>query len=245
MSPFNTEGDYHIYFLMTYRTFCSPLLLIEKLDEIVEKKNEKAIIGRITLLIFCWLKMRKPVFDEFNDYVLIQKMTDLVNKLPKAKELKQLLTQDISPYPQPPPVPPNSNEFFSQISEIKVETIVEQLCLVDHYLLSSISPPEFENQNWNKTNEENNFAPNLSRISQRFNYLSSWITYYIISSDKEKERTHRFIKFVSVLEKLMQNNNFFCSRSVYAALKSVPISVKKKILFYFILLLFLYLTKKK
>jgi hypothetical protein len=106
-----------------------------------------------------------------------------------------------------------------------VDVIAEHITLIDHYFFASINISEFENQNWTKTNEENNAAPNLSNISKRFNLFSSFVVYYIISSDNVKEKSNRYSKFANILEKLFNLNNFFSSRSIYAALKSVPIMV--------------------
>lgn len=226
ISSYNYESEYLNHFLLSYRSMMNAEKLIEGIEERVKKNlDDQALLGRVVAVIFVWLKMRKSSFDEFSSYELIQKMNQLISILPRSKDLKQQLTKDIEPYPKPPPIP-EKNDISSLLNDLKVDTIAEHVTLIDHYFLASISISEFENQNWTKTNEENNAAPNLSNISKRFNLFSSFVVYYIISSDNLKEKSLRYSKFVSVLEKLMSLNNFFSSRSVYAALKSVPIVVK-------------------
>ena len=171
--------------------------------------------------------MRRPVYDEFNDYELVKQLNKLIEKLPKAKELKQHLTLDISPYPNPPPVPSSNEDFILKFNETKVDVLVEQICLVDHYLLSSISPEELENQNWNNSSEEQDKAPNITRLVQRFNDFSSWITHYILNADNTRERTTRYNKISLILDRMISLNNFSAMRAIHASLESVPIMVPK------------------
>lgn len=220
-------------FFMSYRSFCTYEdifnLLSNRLDTAIQK-GDRVTPEKISNILIFWLKMRKPIFDEFNDPKLFEKMNSFISRLRNPQKVKEYLTAEIQSYPKPPSLSYNLNLIVKKhFSTMKVETLAEQICLVDHYLLGSIPPQEFENQNWNKVIDGENGAPNITRITQRFNTLSTWIVYSIITCDSSKERTKRLSRYVSLMENLQQKNNFFTSRAIFAALKSVPIiNLKKK-----------------
>ena len=218
-----SDEEFITTFLMTYRSFCSEGELMDEFNKFLGKNEQNpAAKNKVTVVVFVWLRMRTMAYDEFNDFQWFKRVNEFVSKLPRAKDLKELLTADIPAYPKPPDVTEASN-LSSLFQSCKAEMLAEQICLVDHYLLSAISPKEFENQNWSKVSEQQNKAPNISRLTQRFNTFSSWVIYYILSSKSVKERNARFEKCSEVMEKLLEYNNYLSARAVYAALVSVPV----------------------
>ena len=220
------DKDFVDTFLMSYTSFCSYSELLEEIQKLIDKElnlENKTILKQAHEILFAWLKTRSSVYDEFNQYDLFQKMNSLIAKLPTSFQLKEILSAEIEEYQKPPPaITLNKLDVANKLSNMKVEAISEQLCLLDHYLLASISIKEFENQNWNNSGSENN-SPNISRIIKRFNSIFSYVVFTILIAENSKERNSRFSKFVSLFGDLLSKNNFFSARAVCAALDSTPI----------------------
>lgn len=79
----------------------------------------------------------------------------------------------------------------------KPEEIAKQLTLIEFEMFSMIRTSEFFNQAWLKSDREIR-APNITAITQRFNWMSLWIISSILKGEKSKVRAKTLSEFVNL-----------------------------------------------
>eukprot|EP01084_Bolivina_argentea_P046072 84822_1 len=105
--------------------------------------------------------------------------------------------------------------------------IAEQITLMDFKIFSNIKRREIVNSSW-KSKHKNIISPNISRLIQRFNELTYWIQYVILTGADYKKRAAFIKKFINIGNHLLLLNNIHAACAVCSALKSVPIHRIKK-----------------
>jgi len=113
------------------------------------------------------------------------------------------------------------------IFDVRSEEIARQMCLIDHEIFSSIRPHEFLGQSWKKKNSHIQ-APNIIRLIQHFNQVSSWCQAMILYQRNLRKRAYvlgRLLKICFYLDRL-ENLNSFCA--IMSGIRSTPIFRLKK-----------------
>jgi hypothetical protein len=95
-------------------------------------------------------------------------------------------------------------------------------------LLLLTKPKELLNQAWNKEKKEEK-SPNVLRMINMFNLLSSWVASTIIDPVRVKQRAHRLEKLIKIAEvsflktptKTAHNNNHNADSTISLALDAV------------------------
>jgi son of sevenless-like protein len=119
-----------------------------------------------------------------------------------------------------------TTNYFNILEWSEIE-IARQLTLVTHYLYKSINLRELINSQWTKV-DKHKLAPNITKMIDRFNKLSLWITEEILAYDKAKLRSIVIEKFLKLALELKNLNNFNDCLIVITALSSYPIKTLTK-----------------
>jgi len=113
------------------------------------------------------------------------------------------------------------------IFDVRSEEIARQMCLMDHEIFSSIRPHEFLGQSWKKKNCKVE-APNIFRLIEHFNRVSSWCQAMILSERSLRRRANvlgRLLKICFYLDRF-ENLNSFCA--IMSGIRANPIFRLKK-----------------
>jgi len=87
------------------------------------------------------------------------------------------------------------------------EEIAQQLTLLDFDIFKNINPCEFLNQAWNKPDGHIK-APNILRLTSRFNSIAFWVARCILEGDDPKQRASIMTRFIEIAQHLLQLNNY-------------------------------------
>jgi len=237
-----TDNDYIDTFLLTYRTFISPLDLLEQLLEryrtgsaeinlegISEieasnaEKKQKIIRIRVGNVLKRWLS------DHYHDYHDPQMLSRLESGIAEIQEpqLQATLRKTIQEQQlqknkirdlmfskeKPLPIQPKGALF----EDWDVIEVARQLCLYEQSIYQQIHPKEALNQAWNKHKER---APNIIRMIAFFNRMSKWVSTQICHREEFKARVKLIIKFMQLTVALRQYNNFDCMQAVLSGLNN-------------------------
>jgi len=113
------------------------------------------------------------------------------------------------------------------IFDVRSEEIARQMCLIDHEIFSSIRPHEFLGQSWKKKNGKVE-APNIFRLIEHFNQVSSWCQAMILFQRSLRGRANvlgRLLKICYYLDRF-ENLNSFCA--IMSGIRANPIFRLKK-----------------
>jgi son of sevenless len=226
--------DYNTYlpiFLVTYQSFTTTEILITKLIErahppqnIEDSKAEdiKDMIIRV------FRSLLTDHFSHFNPRILTRlmsyikedyekKSTDkLIGSEFEALIQKSMIGNSLISNPVDPPKPKvntisqtKENIFHHElfILDVDEEEIARQLSLIDYELFCVIRSEEFLNRNWDQTKTKHR-APNIIRMIDHFNDISTWITSLIVTCPDVKERRNRLTKCLKLSQHLKDMNSF-------------------------------------
>ncbi|KAK5583230.1 hypothetical protein RB653_004821 [Dictyostelium firmibasis] len=245
----NHDLEYTKTFLLTYQSFTTPEMLLEKLVQRYHvpqkpgqslddwKKSAVPIQLRVANVIRTWIK---DYFSDFNDK-LIQNVKSLYENMKQsgnmshAKILSESLNAKIkgmvgvddqkraptftSPAPEPK-VPKNIWSQTLDIFSVDEEEIARQLTLMDFEIFSAIKSTELLNQSWNKPKLRHR-SPNVLTLINRFNEISQWTATSILSYPKVKDRSRIMAKFIKIAEYCMKHlNNFNTSMAILSGLNA-------------------------
>ncbi|KAN0031401.1 hypothetical protein ACTFIV_005265 [Dictyostelium citrinum] len=245
----NHDLEYTKTFLLTYQSFTTPEMLLEKLIQRYHvpqkpgqslddwKKSAVPIQLRVANVIRTWIK---DYFSDFNDK-LIQNVKSLYENMKQsgnmshAKILSESLNAKIkgmvgvddqkraptftSPAPEPK-VPKNIWSQTLDIFSVDEEEIARQLTLMDFEIFSAIKSTELLNQSWNKPKLRHR-SPNVLTLINRFNEISQWTATSILSYPKVKDRARIMAKFIKIAEYCMKHlNNFNTSMAILSGLNA-------------------------
>jgi son of sevenless-like protein len=143
---------------------------------------------------------------------LAESIKKLIQEQKMAKE-KSTKKELMFSTPPPPSIVPKTNKF----EDFDLVEVARQICLVEQEIYAKIHPKEALNQNWNKRREQ---APNIIAMIGFFNQLSKWVSTRIVNVAELKPRAKLLKKFVQLLIKLREYNNFDAMQAVLAGLSN-------------------------
>jgi len=235
-------------FLLTYRTFTTPLQL---LNILIARYNTEpragmsqgeweAIIKPIRLRVFNVLKnwLLKGFYD-FSDNVHVQKafinfiatqmevdMNQAANQLITIFDRQMSEAQKIGEivFSHPPPKPIVPKVFPSEPSALDFhpEELARQLTLIESELYRAIKPWEFLNQAWAKKDKFKR-APRIMALIDRFNLVSKWVATEILHCNVLKNRVSVMRHFIEVAHKCLSLNNLNCVMEIVSGLHTSPV----------------------
>ena len=130
--------------------------------------------------------------------------------------------------PAPPPiVPVDLQSLVLSPTTVDPLEIARQMCLRDEQIYKSIRPRECMNQCWNKPATQSQ-APNILRMIDRFNRVSSWVQRSILSEPVLKARKSLVVVFIAIAQRLRELHNFHSLLAIIAALESASVTRLKK-----------------
>lgn len=231
-----TDFLYQEAFLTTYRTFMSPLVLIQKLHKRHQRFStssdvikQRAAREAFSLLVRVVSDLTMSDLDD----ILLKTLTSFSQQLVCSGDLtmaKALRVKILEKYAQKQlqssqPILSSLSISTKQASllDFKSEQIAEQMTLLDAELFMKIEIPEV--LIWaQEQNEER--SPNLTRFTEHFNKMSYWARSRILEHRMEneaKDREKYVVKFIKIMKHLRKINNFNSYLALLSALDSAPI----------------------
>ena len=234
-------------FLLTYRSFTTPEILLEKLMQryavpIPEGVNmpdflknvQQPIRLRVCNVIKQWVER---YFFDFNDSLISKlnsfldmdvaiDMTNMAKIIRNAieKQRRMAVYSDeetlLLTLKTPPPEAKVPRNIFSpqlQWVDIDEEEIARQLTLIEFKSYTAIKPLELLNQAWNNAKYKHR-SPNVLQLIARFNAISLWVTRTIMAEEKIKVRARMMQKFIKLGDHLKSLNNFNTLMAILAGL---------------------------
>eukprot|EP01130_Rhizamoeba_saxonica_P016653 TRINITY_DN7742_c0_g1_i1.p1 TRINITY_DN7742_c0_g1~~TRINITY_DN7742_c0_g1_i1.p1 ORF type:complete len:633 (+),score=117.87 TRINITY_DN7742_c0_g1_i1:97-1995(+) len=219
--PSNSDSSFANAFLMTYKSFVTPSILLDKIIERYEGRggiNDQKIRIKTLSILVKWIESH--IFDFTMD--MIEKVNLLVEKIRDSGSvtmaekiegtvsthftgLEKLITRQFN---DPPPSPkiPRGELSFKSISPLE---IARQLSLQDWEVFEKIETHEFLNLSW--SNEKlKHTASHILELIKRFNSLSILTAVVILSETKLRKRIKLFGTFLNIAWNLHNLGNF-CS----------------------------------
>ena len=112
---------------------------------------------------------------------------------------------------------------FFNILEYDSKDIARELTRISYHIFSQIQPKEFFKGVFTKKTKDIT-SPNLTKITNRFNQISFWLTEEILSYDHESDRGEIIEKFIDIAGELNDLNNFNDCMSLVSGLGSMIIT---------------------
>ncbi|XP_059619002.1 guanine nucleotide-releasing factor 2 isoform X2 [Phlebotomus argentipes] len=232
----NFENAYGEAFLTTFRTFMTPLQLIEKLTHRynvyscqIGDQKQRAAKESFALLFRVVNDLTIPDIEEYCLNLLVDFAHQLIcnGNLTMAKLLRVKILEKVMMYKQHKWSP-----YYSTLSSRAVTTnpptlldlksveIAEQMTLLDSDLFKKIEIPEV--LIWAQEQCEER-SPNLTRFTEHFNKMSYWARSQILKQEDAKERERYVIKFIKIMKHLRKIKNFNSYLALLSALDSALI----------------------
>lgn len=224
---------YQEAFLTTYRTFITPMDLINKL---IRRYNhfyyqpEKKPRSReaFALIVRVVSDLTASDLDEKLQKILMRFVQQLIEcgelTLAKALRVKHLERQDVKMRNQRQIANVTSSVTLIPrdvtLLSFKSDHLAEQMTLLDADLFMKIEIPEV--LIWaQEQNEER--SPNLTKFTEHFNKMSYWARTLLLTAETKEIREKYFLKFIKVMKHLRKINNFNSYLALLSALDSAPI----------------------
>ncbi|XP_049301000.1 guanine nucleotide-releasing factor 2 isoform X2 [Anopheles funestus] len=222
-------------FITTFRTFISPLELIQKLSHRytvyhcqMNDAKQKAAKESFSLLVRVVNDLTTPDLSERLLVILMNFDYQLVSAghLTMAKLLRVKLIEKALIYKQKASLTVqtlSSRALVAQpptLLDLKSAEIAEQMTLLDAELFQKIEIPEV--LIWAQEQCEER-SPNLTRFTEHFNKMSYWARTQILSQNDAKDREKHVIKFIKIMKHLRKINNYNSYLALLSALDSAPI----------------------
>lgn len=224
-------------FITTFRTFISPLELIQKLThryslfhcQMIDAK-QKAAKESFSLLVRVVNDLTSPDLSLRLLEILMNFVYQLVcaGHLTMAKLLRVKYIEKVRLYKQKHlkeagMVTLSSRAVMTSpptLLDLKSAEIAEQMTLLDAELFHKIEIPEV--LIWaQEQNEER--SPNLTTFTEHFNKMSYWARSQILRQEDAKDREKHVIKFIKIMKHLRKINNYNSYLALLSALDSAPI----------------------
>jgi hypothetical protein len=236
------DVEYTNTFLLTYKSFAPPRILLKKLLERYKCDNcDEEIIPLIQTkcigFLVNWLEehfedfspVMVKVTQEFVEYIRVNNPT-IAAKLEQVL-VNQMVGLSLKPKRQfensPPPskIPKDINKM--DIISLDSKEVARQITLLDWELFENLKPSEFLNKAWSHPILKQK-AENVLKMIHRFNDLSKWTVYSILNYPVLKKRVKAYSKFVDIAYELYEMNNFNGAISISAGLNNTAIYRLKK-----------------
>merc|ERR1712232_1302760 len=105
--------------------------------------------------------------------------------------------------------------------------IARQMTLIEYRIFSVIKPKECFNLGWSKSDKDSR-SPNIVRLIEQFNKVSSWIATLIVKEDTPKKRGHMIRHWIDVAEECKAIGNLNGVNTIVSALNNSGIHRLKK-----------------
>ncbi|KAK9498271.1 hypothetical protein O3M35_002943 [Rhynocoris fuscipes] len=225
---------YQEAFLTTYRTFMSPLDLIEKLcsrqqrfSGNIDPAKQRAARETFSLLVRVVSDLTVSDLEDSLLKVLMEFVYQLLcsGDLTMARVLRVIILEKYNnkvQYYSTNTLLPLQNIYTRQstLIDFKSDHVAEQMTLLDSELFMKIEIPEV--LIWaQEQNEER--SPNLTRFTEHFNKMSYWARSRILEQHDAKDREKYVVKFIKIMKHLRKINNFNSYLALLSALDSAPI----------------------
>jgi len=219
-------------FLITYRSYCTPLELINALIQRYTKTNSDETIVRIKIfnVIRHWI-VTLPYDFYFDDY-LREQMFAFLSSIEKPEEKKIAmdiivkLEKDPSIHhpinyssPPEPVLPVDTNIDIIYFPTIE---IARQLTILEWNRWGAINPWEFLDLSWTKKNK-NEAAPNIIAASDHFNNISDWVATKICFTENFRERVKILKRFIDIAVHFKSMANFNGLMEIWSGLRRGPV----------------------
>jgi son of sevenless-like protein len=140
----------------------------------------------------------------------------------QADEVKKKTVVFSSKAPKPlAPLDKPINAEFGWMDYHATE-IARQLTLIEYDMYKSITPFEFLENGWSRKDKEKR-APNILRMTRRFNMVSQWVQSQMCTRTDFRERVHMLQRFIEVAERLRDLNNLNGVSEIVSGLNSSPV----------------------
>ncbi|XP_035773847.1 guanine nucleotide-releasing factor 2-like isoform X3 [Anopheles albimanus] len=222
-------------FITTFRTFISPLELIQKLSHRytvyhcqLNDSKQKAAKESFSLLVRVVNDLTAPDLTERLLVILMNFKYQLVSAghLHMAKLLRVKLIEKVLIFKQKATLSIQTLSAravmtsLPSLLDLKSAEIAEQMTLLDAELFQKIEIPEV--LIWAQEQCEER-SPNLTRFTEHFNKMSYWARTQILSQNDSKDREKHVIKFIKIMKHLRKINNYNSYLALLSALDSAPI----------------------
>eukprot|EP01130_Rhizamoeba_saxonica_P018154 TRINITY_DN9003_c0_g1_i1.p1 TRINITY_DN9003_c0_g1~~TRINITY_DN9003_c0_g1_i1.p1 ORF type:complete len:668 (+),score=168.04 TRINITY_DN9003_c0_g1_i1:74-2077(+) len=223
------DTDYTSTFLLTFKSFVTPVIFLEKLLQIFngprnppddpefQQHLTKVRVKSISILVQ-WMEGNFTDFDPMmiervNQLVLMLResgMKILADKLEQTTSsrfvgLVQKNRIDFGEAPPPPKIPKRGVEL--SVMTIDPREVARQITLGDWEHFSVMQPIEFLNNAWSKPKLKHR-SKNVLRYISRFNDISLWVSNTILNEPFLKQRVKVFSKIIDIIARLFELNNF-------------------------------------
>ncbi|XP_039272030.2 rap guanine nucleotide exchange factor 1-like isoform X1 [Styela clava] len=230
---------YYEAFLTTYRTFMTPMELLQKLlyrykkfgKESTEEKRDHQRASRNAFFLLLRVVDELSLVD-IQDNVLnllmelvYQLLCDGNLTLAKLLRTKVLFKHEhrmsnIVDNILTPLSSLNISSKVTTVADFSSERIAEQMTLLDLELFQKIEIPEV--LQWAKEQSEE-LSPHLTAFTEHFNKMSFWTRTIILKQDKPQDREKLLNKFIRIMRHLRRLNNFNSYLAILSALDSAPV----------------------
>lgn len=243
----NYDTPFMKTFMLTYQSFTTPPLLLEKL---LQRYNVPATCPedrriqvqlRVAEVLKIWMERNfvdidNRVAGRIREFITDRLRQDghddlvrllggvlqrrLAERTARMRFIQTIPVTDMSvPEGQLSPV-----ALFLALNESE---IARQLTLIEFKIFEAIEPTELLNQSWNKA-ELQHRAPNVLDMISRGNRLSFWVASMILWLDSIEERCKMIVKFITIASHVAQLNNFSTLMGILAGLNMSSITRLRK-----------------
>ncbi|EFC38209.1 rasGEF domain-containing protein [Naegleria gruberi] len=249
-----TDPKFRDVFFLTYRSFCSSHVLMDKLidrfniaeeqkkQDIQPEANTKVLL-RVINAVKMWVEKYFHDFDnlllvrliQFLDSVAnIKEFSSFCNALRKTlsnklikdndKAVKHAKQTDVPD----PIIPENFSEHVAfNILEWSPIEIARQITLIEYEYFQKIEPKECLSGAWTKSSKYDE-APNIAHLTDRWNKMTQFVACSILSQNDLKIRRRYIIKFIELANALRDINNFHGLSEILSGLSNVSVYRLKK-----------------
>eukprot|EP01099_Mayorella_cantabrigiensis_P002786 TRINITY_DN2238_c0_g1_i1.p1 TRINITY_DN2238_c0_g1~~TRINITY_DN2238_c0_g1_i1.p1 ORF type:complete len:767 (-),score=215.63 TRINITY_DN2238_c0_g1_i1:41-2341(-) len=242
-------------FLLTYRSFMTPMDLMEKLIlrfcispagdpthtelEFFRKTVQTPVQLRVVNVLRNWLENFWRDFDDDVKKSFLSAVDNVVNYVnPKLgsnllqafqKKEQNSLSKTIQHVQKPPPAPklPKNIDGPLTFDDLDATELARQLTLLEHRLYKAIQPKELLHQAWSKKDKETR-SPNVLSMIRMFNKISNWVCSEIVGTSDLPSRATKLGKFIQIAKECYQFNNFNGTLEIVAALGNSAVFRLKK-----------------
>ncbi|KAF2076004.1 hypothetical protein CYY_002711 [Polysphondylium violaceum] len=225
--------------LMTYMSFATSDILLDKLIErytVPESdKDQKAVVQLHTIVFLKnWLEQQAPqaasgggLEEKFLERLL--EFVDVLSKdgytqvVPQLKKWIDSALKEKRAYamPEVPRVAPLGTKPATLSSSLLDDElfVAQQLTLREYDIFKRIQAVEFLNQAWGKPKLQYK-APNLLKMIERFNKISTSVSTAILAQPKLKTRVKLICRFIKIAQHFKELNNYHLLTAFMAGIRN-------------------------
>ena len=215
------------FFIFGYRSFASSTDLLDRLVDISESADCPK--ERLFEFVRVWARLTP----EFGSGLLQRLLTlkDLPTTVANDLKLQLLRAQQsaVSASDGPADALSPRGAGFGNTAKAEWTTtqFAEQITLLEAELFYRIRFEEFLGFR-SSEEEKTESAPNLTKLAQRFNHVSHWVTTSVISAKGQKQRVHEIERFISMMDALRALHNYDGLMAVMSGLNNSAIARLKQ-----------------